>query len=307
MDRKASNGPVVALAVLALVWGYNWVAIKVATAYCGPFALAALRTTIAVVALFATMIVLRRSLRPTPIGPTIVLGLLQTSVFMMLQMTAVALGAAGKTAVLTFTMPFWTILLAWPILGERVRGLGWLAVGLSAIGLAFVLVPLDLHAGLLPKLIAIVGSVSWALSAVWLKRMRARYDVDLLSLTTWQMFWGLLPMIAVALIVPERPLVLNAPFLWALAFVALPGTAFAWLLWMYALSKLSAGTAGLASLATPIVGVLAAWMQLGERPSATEWTGIVLIVTALAITAALGVAGGRPRAQPRADALRGTV
>jgi drug/metabolite transporter (DMT)-like permease len=32
-------------------------------------------------------------------------------------------GAAGKTAVLVYTMPFWVLLLAWPILAERIRGL----------------------------------------------------------------------------------------------------------------------------------------------------------------------------------------
>ena len=45
---------------------------------------------------------------------------------------AVAGGGAGRAAVLVFTMPFWTMLLAWPVLGERVRGMQWLAVALRA-------------------------------------------------------------------------------------------------------------------------------------------------------------------------------
>jgi drug/metabolite transporter (DMT)-like permease len=291
-------GPIVALGVLALLWGYNWVAIKVATAYCGPFALAAIRTAIAVAALFAAVAVLRRSLAPTPFVPTVVLGVLQTTLFMTLQITAVALGGAGKTAVLAFTMPFWAILLAWPLLGERVRGYGWLAVVLSALGLGFVLVPLNLHAGLLPKLLAVLGAIAWALSAIWLKHVRARYDVDLLSLTTWQMLWGVLPMIALTLFVHERPIAWTPTFIVTLAFIALPATALAWLLWMYALSRLSAGTAGLASLATPVVGVLGAWLQLGERPSVTEWVGIALIIAALAVTATVGALGSRSADEP---------
>jgi drug/metabolite transporter (DMT)-like permease len=306
MGRGLSRGaqPLVALGVLALVWGYNWVAIKVAMADSGPFAFAAWRTSIAVVVLFGTLLVLRRSLKPTPIVPTLILGLLQTALFMTIQTTAVSLGGAGKTAVLTFTMPFWTILIAWPILGERVRGFAWFAVALSALGLGFVLMPLDFHGGLLPKILAVTGAMFWALSVIWLKRMRARYDVDLLSLTTWQMFWGVLPMIAVALIVPERPIDVTPAFLAALAFVALPGTALAWLLWMFALSRLPAATAGLASLATPVVGVLAAWVQLGERPSVTEWIGIALIIGALAVTGALGVAASSAARAPGADRER---
>jgi drug/metabolite transporter (DMT)-like permease len=296
MERRRNTETVVALAVLSLLWGYNWVAIKVAMVDSGPIRFAALRTTIAVAALFLAMLALRRSLKPTPFVPTLILGLLQTTLFMLMQVSAVAMGGAGKTAVLTYTMPFWTILLAWPLLGERVRGLQWLAVALSALGLGFVLVPIDVQAGLLPKLLATTGAIFWALGAIWMKRVRARYDVDLISLTTWQMFWGVLPMIALALLVSERPIDFTPTFLAALGFVALPGTAFAWLLWMFALSRLQAGTAGLASLATPVVGVLGAWLQLGERPSGTEWTGIALILAALALTGAVGISRTAPAA-----------
>jgi len=33
----------------------------------------------------------------------------------------------------------------------------------------------------------------------------------------------------------------------------------------------------------PIVGVIAAWIQLGERPSLAEGTGMLLILTGLAL------------------------
>jgi len=39
----------------------------------------------------------------------------------------------------------------------------------------------------------------------------------------------------------------------------------------------------LSSLIVPIVGVLAAWLQLGERPSTPETVGMVLILVALAV------------------------
>ena len=248
MERRQNTETVVALAVLSLLWGYNWVAIKLAMIDSGPIRFAALRTTIAVTALFLAMLALRRSLKPTPFVPTLILGLLQTTLFMLMQVSAVAIGGAGKTAVLTYTMPFWAILLAWPLLGERVRGLQWLAVALSALGLGLRARSDRRARGFATEILATVGAIFWALGAIWMKRVRARYDVDLIALTTWQMFWGVLPMIALALLVPERPIDVTLTFLAALGFVALSGTAFAWLLWMFALSRLQAGTAGLASL-----------------------------------------------------------
>ena len=45
--------------------------------------------------------------------------------------TALVDGGPGKTSILVFTMPVWVLLMGWPALGERVRGLQWVAVGLA--------------------------------------------------------------------------------------------------------------------------------------------------------------------------------
>jgi drug/metabolite transporter (DMT)-like permease len=58
---------------------------------------------------------------------------------------------------------------------------------------------------------------------------------------------------------------------------------------MFALRKLSAGAAGLGTLATPVIGVAAAWLQLGERPTAGEAAGMALIVAALAVVTVRGM------------------
>ncbi len=115
-----------ALAVLALVWGYTWVVIKVATHDASALVVAAARPALGAVCLFAVLLLMRRSLRPTPLRDTLVLGLLQTTGFTLLQTLAVSLAGAGKVAVLAYTMPFWVALLAWPFLGERIEGgAGW--------------------------------------------------------------------------------------------------------------------------------------------------------------------------------------
>jgi len=44
---------------------------------------------------------------------------------------------------------------------------------------------------------------------------------------------------------------------------------------------LPAWVAGLASLVVPAVGVLAAWIELGEKPSGAELLGMLLIALAL--------------------------
>src|SRR5690606_32931569 len=105
----------------------------------------------------------------------------------------------------------------------------------------------------------------------------------LLSLTTWQMVFGFIPLCAAALLMPEQPIEWTAYFVGALVFNVVGGTALAMLLWLYILQRLPAIVSGLSSLIVPVIGVIAAWLQLGERPSLAEGGGIVLILAGLAL------------------------
>jgi drug/metabolite transporter (DMT)-like permease len=197
VDRRARDFGVLALALLALIWGYNWVVMKIGLEYAQPFTFSALRTFLGALSLFALLLVLRRPLRPPPLGYTIVIGLLQTTGFVGLLMWALDSGGAGKTSVLTYTMPFWLLLLAWAFLGERLRGVQWLAVALALAGLVLVIEPWHLQ-GAFSSALAVAGGFCWAASAVVVKRLQARQEVDILSLTTWQMLFGSLPLVLIA-------------------------------------------------------------------------------------------------------------
>jgi drug/metabolite transporter (DMT)-like permease len=289
-ERRGGAAVYLALALLALVWGYTWVGIKIATQDASPYVVAGARLAIATLILFAILALTRRSLKPPPIGPTIVLGLLQTTGWTLLQTLAVALAGAGKSAVLGYTMPFWTALLAWPFLGERIAGLRWVALGLAAAGLALVVAPLD-RGSFVSDGLAVAAGISWAASAVYAKRFRARHDVELLSLTAWQLLWGTVPLVVLMLALPAH-IRWTPSFLASMAFISIGGGALGWFLWMFILSRLPAGVAGIASLATPVVGVLSAALQLHEIPSRTELAGMALILIAL-------IVNSLPVAQPR--------
>ncbi len=76
--------------------------------------------------LFAVLLWQRRPLLPESWLAVIVTGIFQTTINFGSTTMALAGGGAGRTSVLVFTMPFWTLLLAWPVLHERVKGSsGW--------------------------------------------------------------------------------------------------------------------------------------------------------------------------------------
>jgi drug/metabolite transporter (DMT)-like permease len=108
---------------------------KLALANADPVALNVERTWLAVAVLFAVLIARRGPLLPTDWRAVIVTGFFQTTLNFASTTMALAGGAPGRTSVLVFTMPFWTLLKAWPILGERVRGSQWIAIALALAGL----------------------------------------------------------------------------------------------------------------------------------------------------------------------------
>jgi drug/metabolite transporter (DMT)-like permease len=113
--------------------------------------------------------------------------------------------------------------------------------------------------------------------------MRVEGRNDLLNVTAWQMVFGMIPLVVIALLVDERPIVWSGSFIAALVYNGIGGMAVATLLWLYILQRLPATISGLNALTVPIVGVIAAWIQLGERPSAAEGAGMLLILAGLAL------------------------
>ncbi len=281
-DGRRRDLGAAALVALALIWGYGWVLVKVGFDYAEPYTFAAVRSVLSVVFLFALLLAFRRPLRPVALGLTLLVGLLQTSGFIACTMWALAHTGAGKTAVLAYTMPFWLLLLAWMFLGERLRGLQWPAVGLAFVGLILVIGPWQLE-GVPASLMAVAGGLCWAGSAAVVKIMQRHHEVDVLSLTAWQMLLGTPVLIAIAAFTYTGMPTWSATFVAVLAFNVLLVNGIAWFLWLFALHALSAGGAGIGTLAVPVVGVVAAWVHLGERPGAAEAAGMVLIIAALGI------------------------
>lgn len=284
------RGALAALALITAVWSYNWIVMKQALAYSGPFEFSALRYLFGTLVLFALLLVRRESLRPPPLLPTALIGLAQTTGFQLLVQSALVEGGAGRTALLAYTMPFWVVLLGWLLYAERPSSRLWIGLGIAAAGLVLVLEPWLGLGGAKSSLLALAGGLAWACGVVWTKRLFQRGGIGALSLTAWQMAIGTLGVVAVALIVPERPIEWSGWFIAALAYNAVLASGLAWLLWSLVVERLPANIAGLSSLVIPIAGIGLAWWLLGERPSATEAAGIVLIGAALALVSLRGTA-----------------
>ena len=277
----AQRSALAALAILSLIWGFNWIVMKSVLAFVGPLTFSAMRYVFGTAVLFGVLALRGETLQPTPWRDTLLIGLAQTTGFQILVQFALISGGAGKTALLAYTMPFWVIPLAWAMLGDRPGARQWLWIALAAAGLFLVLEPWRTQVSFLSALLALGGGVCWAIGTVLSKRLFQRMAVSPLRLTAWQMLYGTVVIVALALCLHERATQWSPLLIGALVYNGVLSSGLAWALWLFVVQRLPANIAGLASLITPLVGVLCAWVLLNEQPDAAETVGIVVIGVAL--------------------------
>jgi len=265
------------------VWGYNWVVMKQGLAYAGPFAFAAWRYMIGAAILFVAMAVGRRPFRIGSVGTIIWIGILQTAGNTAFNLLALQTGPAGRSAILSYTMPFWVLAIAWPVLQERPGRLQWTAAGVALLGILLIFLSGIERWRADAAVFSILAGITWAVGTVLTRRLLSRHSYDPLALTTWQMLVAGLALMLAAAAVPERPTDWTPVFALILGYEVIPATVLAWLLWIAMLQRVDATVASFSLLGTPLIGLFSSALLLGERPAPLEAAGMGLIFVALTL------------------------
>jgi len=286
---RSRRGAYMLLVGLTVLWGLNWIAMKLALRNADPVVLNAQRSVLAVAVLFAVMVAAGMSLRPPSWRAVVITGLFQTTLNFGCTTMALATGGAGRTSVLVFAMPFWTLLLAWPILHERVRGLQWLAIGLALAGLVLVIDPWQWTGDLSAKGWAILSGFAWAAGTICMKYFQRDRKLDLLSFVAWQMLIGTLPFVLLPALHYYPNTHWSVAQVLLLVHIGVISTAAGFLAWIEILRWLPAGTASLNLFAVPVIALLSSMAVFGERLTASEWAGIACIGAGLAVLCALAL------------------
>jgi len=189
-------------------------------------------------------------------------------------------GASGRTALLAFTNPLWATLCAWYVLSERPRVEQVSAVALALAGIVLVVQPWTLHGSLASSIYALLAGVSLGLSSIVVQRLSDDVDADLIHITTWQLLFGLVPLVLLALVVPEIPVQINGTMLFGLGYNVV-ATAVCWPLWAYILHRLPAGVANVDTLVIPLIGILSGWFILSEQLSRLDVLGMACVSSSL--------------------------
>lgn len=269
----------------ALFWGLNWPAVKILLDGISPWTLRAVGLTFGGLLLAAVTAASGQSLAiPRQHWRQLILaGLLAIAGFNVCAVFAQLAMPASRAAILTFTMPLWSVLFAWMILAEPIDRLRGLALTVGAAGLAILSVPFwaEMEGGRPPiGLVYVMGAaISWSLGTVYLKR--CRIPGAPLALTTWQVVVGAVATTIGALLFETPRLDLSPVIASVLAYHIIFPQSVSYALWFSLITRIPASTAAVGTLLVPIFGVIGSIVLLGERPTPLDLAGFSLILLAV--------------------------
>lgn len=287
--RPLSAADWLGAAAVVVIWGLNFVVMKVGLQDFSPMLLGALRFT---AASLPFLLWLPRPALPWRFiaGYGLAQGLGQFGLlFLGLQMGM----PAGMASVVMQTQAFFTLLMAGPLLGEKATPWQWLGL---AVALAGLLVIATSHGGgpadmtLAGFLLTLGAAWMWAVSNLVARRAGARGRYDAFPFIAWSSLFPILPFFALAAFIDggmDKVMAQLAGARWpawlAVAYLALMATLLAYTLWTRLLQRHAAGRVTPFSLLVPLVGLLAAGVALGESPTPLQWLGTAGVLLGLVV------------------------
>jgi drug/metabolite transporter (DMT)-like permease len=272
-DEKAAGARVspaglMFLAVTAVGWGLTWPANKFLVGELPPLTLRGGTGLVGAIILALLSLLRGQSLVvPCAMWPRVLLvALLNIGVWMSLTGLSLVYLPASEAVLIAYTFPVWTVILAWPVLGERPTLLRLIALVMAFAGLTAIMGANGLSASMakLPGMImALVAAVGFALGSVMVKK----WPIHMPSIpaASWQIGIGSLPIVAAGLLIETTHLGnVSATGWWLLVYSTVGQFCIAYVCWFAALARLPASVAAIGVMAAPVIGVATSALALGE-------------------------------------------
>ena len=272
------------VAVLTLIWGCNWPVLKLGVSEIPPLTFRTITLPFAALGLLAVARLSGESIKvPRPLwGKVFVLALFNIGLWNGLVLFGVRQLPAGRSAILAYTMPVWSVLFSLALLSEPLGPRRIAGMALGMLGMALLLGDDIRHFQRAPTaaLLILGAAISWSLGTVLLRKWRLPLPQNTLS--GWMMLLGWIPIAVLApLLAPGPPAMPSAGAWLAILYnIFLAGTLAHWA-WFTLARTLPVAVSSMASLPVPVVGVFAGMLMLGERPGASEWVALLLVVAAM--------------------------
>lgn len=273
------------LALLTLAWGLNWPMMKLALAELPVWTFRGACVAAGSIGLFA---IARAGGLPLRLARhqrwrVAATAFFNITLWNVLIGYGLTLLPSGRSAILAYTMPLWTVLLSVYALNERLttRRIAGLALGLAGLALLLGTEFAVLRAAPVGALLVLGAAVSWAIGTVLMKRYPT--DLPTTSFVAWQLAIGGLPIVLGALVLDWgtwRPISVGPTI--GLLYNMFVAFIFCHWAWFKIATSAPAGVASLSTMMIPVVGVFSGMLVLGEQPKWPEFAALGLVLLALA-------------------------
>lgn len=272
------------LALLVVsIWGFNFVVIKLSVEAMPPILAAALRFAAAA---FPAVLLVRPPKAPAWI--VVVFGLTFGLALYGFLNLGLAWGMpAGLSSLVLQTQAFFTMVMAFLLLGERPSRFQIIGAGIAFAGIAVIASERLEMTNLLPLGLVILAAISWGLANVLTKKAG---KVNAISFTVWGALAAPLPLLVLSLVTEGGSAIVAAlaGFSWSdaglIAFLAYPATLLGGGIWSWLLGRHPASVVAPFTLLVPITGLASGYLVLGETITRIEVLGALLVICGLIVT-----------------------
>ncbi|MBQ9441582.1 MAG: EamA family transporter [Selenomonadaceae bacterium] len=268
-----------ALSLICLIWGFNFVAMKVAADFFTPELFVTYRFGLGAAVLLAFTYFTKQPLPPKKFWGWIVLtGAFQIAIGAAILQTCFKYLDAGLVSVLNYTMPIWVTILAKFFLNESLTRKKIFGIILSVFGVG-ILMNVDISGDFSAMLMALSAAIFWAIGNVIMKAKLSKLNP--ISLTTWQMTTAAIMLAIYTAIFTDAQATWTFTAVATLLYNAVIASSLAFFLWAYVLENMEAGKASISVLGVPVVGVISGVIFLGEPLTLTMVFGISMVLAGI--------------------------
>ncbi len=278
---KLSTKDLLLILLVVVVWGLNFVAIKVGLDGAPPFLLGVLRFSVLLFPAFFVPLPKVKFHWLLAYGLTINFG---QFAFMF---SAIDMGMpVGLTSLVMQSQAFFTLIMAAILLKEGLRLNNVIGLLIALFGLMLIAADVGEHAPVIALFFNLLGALSWAIGNILIKQMKG---VNLLSLTVWGGVVSI-PFFVVSSLWLEGAhnftytlTHLSMTTMIAVFYLGFIATVVGYGLWGQMLTKYPASLIAPFSLLVPVLGMGSSVLVLGETLSGLEIIGSAIIMAGLCV------------------------
>ena len=276
--------------LVVLIWGVNFVVIRWGLNEVPPFLLAAARFSLVV---FPAIFFIKKP--NVPWRWLIAYGWFNSFGQFALLFWAMKVGMpAGLASVVHQAQVFFTLIFSVLILQQRTQITQWLGLMIAVMGLALIAygknagTPVGMQMTSLGLVLNLLGAASWAMGNVVVSAMRrAGIQPEPFGLVIWSSLIPIVPFLLISglferHVYPDWQAISWHSIVSAL-YLAWAATLLGYGLWSRLLSQYEPNWVAPFTLLVPVVGLLTAWLVLGERLNQWQLWGSACLLIGLAV------------------------